>query len=206
MAVASNLQAPKRHQNSTLRSRWIGEDWCVTPWCQDVCHALCPCLASEVYMSFYSFRKVGEVEHLETTSLCCEHLDTTCLCCKNFSLTSTGGLQPLCHHWLTWLQRRGAGHIAIDDTWYVRLQITLIGLAFWMGSDFGPKCPHVPQTMAYAKAGLYLLQAKTCCSVLVPLSSDLFWASLVIFIRLHLGHSLQAPGCNDHSLMNHESF
>ena len=97
-----------------------------------------------LYMSFYSFRKVGEVEHL----------DTTCLCCKNFSLTSTGGLQPLCHHWLTWLQRRGAGHIAIDDTWYVRLQITLIGLAFWRGSDFGPKCPHVPQTMAYGLSSL----------------------------------------------------
>ena len=32
-----------------------------------------PCLASEVYMSFYSLRKVGEVEHLETTSLCCKN-------------------------------------------------------------------------------------------------------------------------------------
>ena len=144
-----------------------------------------PCLASEVYMSFYSLRKVGEVEHLETTSLCCKNSvshwpEASSPCATIGSLGSNEEVPvtlPLIlrdtndyrSHWLAWL----SGGVVILD------QNVLMSHRPWL-------LPRPACTLWKVKHFVQYLY--------VPLSSDLFWASLVIFIRLHLGHSLQAPG------------
>ena len=140
---------------------------------------------SYVYMSFYSLRKVGEVEHLETTSLCCKNSvshwpEASSPCATIGSLGSNEEVPvtlPLIlrdtndyrSHWLAWL----SGGVVILD------QNVLMSHRPWL-------LPRPACTLWKVKHFVQYLY--------VPLSSDLFWASLVIFIRLHLGHSLQAPG------------